>query len=180
MKVRIRSIGVIALAFLAATAVTGCWAPQPVGDLSEAGDEWPPYGVISTQQAVDVILSLQDDPEFVLLDIRTPAEVEAGHISGTISIDFYSANFQDDLAALDRDKIFLIYCRTANRTGQAYSIMEELGFERVYDMGGGISQWIAVGYPVCVGHLNAEHSCSGELPDESRGSLGLHEASFHF
>ena len=170
MKVRIQSIVVLALAFLAAAAVTGCWAPQPAGDLGSVGSELPVYGVISIEQAVDVILALQDDPEFVLLDIRTPAEVEAGHISGTASLDFYSATFRDDLATLDRDKIYLIYCRTANRTGQAYNLMGELGFKRIYDMGGGISQWIAAGYPVCVGHLDAEHSCSGGLPGASRDS----------
>ena len=164
MKIRTKSIGVLALGFLAAAVVSGCWATQPVGELGEADDGMPHYGVIISQQTVDVILALQDDPEFVLLDIRTPAEVEAGHISGAVNLDSYSAAFRDDLATLDRDKVYLIYCRTGNRTGRAYSMMEELGFERVYDMGGGISQWIAAGYPVCVGSLDAEHSCSGEFP----------------
>ena len=170
MKIRTKSIGVLALALLVAAAVSGCWATQSMAELDVADNGMPPYGVITGKQAVDVILSLQDDPDFVLLDIRTPAEVEAGHISGAVSLDFYSSTFRDDLAALDRDKGYLIYCRTANRTGQAYDIMEELGFERVYDMEGGISQWIAAGYPVCVGSLDAEHSCSGELPELSDAS----------
>jgi len=42
--------------------------------------------------------------------------------------------------------------------------MEELGFEQVYDMAGGISQWMAAGYPICLGPLDAEHDCSGEFP----------------
>ncbi len=167
MKIRTKSIGVLALAFLVAVAVSGCWATQSVGELGEADNGMPHYGVIISQQTVGVILGLQEDPEFVLLDIRTPAEVEAGHISGAVNLDFYDPAFRDDLAALDRDKVYLIYCRTGNRSGQAYSIMKELGFERVYDMGGGITQWIAAGYPVCIGQLNAEHSCSGELPKSS-------------
>jgi len=164
MKIRTKSIGVLTLVLVVAAAMSGCWTTQSMGELDVADNGMPPYGVITNQQAADVILTLQDDPDFVLLDIRTPAEVEAGHISGAVSLDFYSSTFRDDLAALDRDKVYLIYCRTANRTGQAYNIMEELGFERVYDMGGGISQWIAAGHPVCVGPLDAEHSCSGELP----------------
>ncbi len=167
MKIRTKSIGVLALSFLVAAVVSGCWATQPVGELGGADNGMPHYGVIISQQTVDVIHALQDDPEFVLLDIRTPAEVEAGHISGAVNLDFYDPAFRDDLAALDRDKVYLIYCRTGNRSGQAYSIMKELGFERVYDMGGGITQWIAAGYPVCIGQLNAEHSCSGELPKSS-------------
>ena len=170
MKIRTKVIGALTLTLLVAVTLSGCWVAQEVGDLDVDNQGMPPYGVITSQQAADMILALQDDPEFVLLDIRTPAEVEAGHISGAINLDYYSSTFRDDLALLDRDKIYLIYCRTANRTGQAYNLMEELGFERVYDMGGGISQWIAAGYPVCVGHLDAEHSCSGELPGASRDS----------
>ena len=170
MKSRNKSIGLSMLAFLVAAVVTGCWAAQSVGELGEAGDGLPPFGVITIQQAGGVIVALQDDPEFVLMDIRTPAEVEASHISGAVDLDFYSSTFRDDLAALDRNKIYLIYCRTANRTGQAYNIMEKLGFERVYDMGGGITQWIAAGYPVCAGPLDAEHSCSGNLPHPSETS----------
>jgi len=163
MKIRIQSNGILALAFLITSAVTGCWATQPMGELGETDNEILPHGVIPSQRAADVILALQDDSEFVLLDIRTPAEVEAGHISGAANLDFYGPTLRDDLAALDHEKVYLIYCRSGNRTGQAYKIMDELEFERVYDLGGGIKQWIAAGYPVCAGPLNAEHSCSSEF-----------------
>ena len=164
MRIRIKAIGVLSIMLLAAVAVTGCFATPPAGDLSNAGNDLPDFGVISTQQSANVIVTLQDDPEFVLLDIRTSAEVEAGHLSGAVELDFYSDTFRDDLAALDRDLTYLIYCRTGNRTGSAYQIMEGLGFERVYDMGGGITQWMAAGYPVCLGSIDAEHTCSGEFP----------------
>ena len=167
MRIWTQSIGVLALTFLVTAAVTGCLTTGPVGELGETGDVMPPYGVITTQQATNVILALQDDPEFVLLDIRTPAEVEAGHISGAINLDFYGPAFRDNLTALDRDKIYLIYCRSGNRSGQAFDMMEELGFERVHDLGGGIKQWMAAGYPVCAGPLNAAHSCYGEFPRSS-------------
>jgi len=173
MKIRTRSIGVLTLVLLAAAALSGCWGAQSVGELSYASSELPAYGVIANQRAADVILALQDNPDFVLLDMRTPAEVEAGHISGAVMLDYYSASFRDDLATLDRELIYLIYCRTGNRTGQAYEIMERLGFERVYDMGGGISQWIAAGHPVCLGPLDAEHTCTGELPQTSDETSNL-------
>ena len=161
MNTRTKSIGLLTLALLVIAVVSGCWGSQSMGELDATGGGIPAYGVITGRQALDVILALQDDPEFVLLDIRTPTEVEAGHISGAANIDFYSPTFRDDLAALDRDKAYLIYCRSGNRTGQAYNIMDELGFEQVYNMGGGISQWIAGGYPVCIGPLDAVHGCSG-------------------
>jgi len=170
MNTLTKSVGRLAFVLLMGAAISGCWAAQSVDDLAGGGDEMPRYGVITSQQALDLILAHQEDPAFVLLDLRTLAEVEASHIAGTIHLDYYGPTFRDDLALLDRDKTYLIYCRTANRTGIAYDIMEELGFERVYDMGGGITQWLAEGYPVCAGPLDAEHHCNNEL-FESSGSV---------
>ena len=164
MSIRMKASGSVAIALLATVAVTGCLAPQTAVELGSAASELPPYGLISNQQSANVITALQDDPGFVLMDIRTPAEVEAGHLPGAIELDFYRDTFEDDLASLPRDQIYLIYCRTGNRTGQAFQVMEELGFEQVYDMAGGIAQWMAAGYPICLGPLDVEHSCSGEFP----------------
>ena len=167
MKNRSKLIAAVALAAAMGVAVAGCMATQ--SDIAAMGDALPDYGLITPQQAVDVVLALKDDPAFVLLDIRTPAEVDAGHISRAAELDFYSTSFRDDLAVFDRDLIYLIYCRTGNRTGQTMSIMDELGFENVYDLGGGISQWMAAGFPVCVGPLDAEHTCSAELLQSRQG-----------
>ncbi len=162
MKSRIRGIGFLTVAMLLSLTLAGCLATQSVGEISGTSADLPAYGVVSPQQAADVIVALQDEPQFVLLDIRTPAEVKAGHLAGAVALDFYSATFRDDLALLDRDAIYLIYCRTGNRTGQAYQIMQELGFTHVYDMGGGITQWLAADYPVCLGALGSEHICTGD------------------
>ena len=62
-------------------------------------------------------------------------------------IDFYSDNFENELDKLDKNNTYLIYCRTGRRTGLTLSIMEELGFLRVYNMIGGITQWKEKGYP---------------------------------
>ena len=159
-----RLLGWLALIVLIGVAVGGCLSNQPAIDSGIDVQELPAYGILTTEQAVQVMAALQDHPAFVLLDIRTPNEVAASHISGAIELDFYNASFRDDLDELDRDLIYLIYCRTGNRTGQTMEIMDQLGFEKVYDMGGGITQWIAAGHPVCVGSLDAEHSCSSVLP----------------
>ncbi|MBU1048908.1 rhodanese-like domain-containing protein [Candidatus Bipolaricaulota bacterium] len=164
MQSQLKGAGLLALTVLMSLALSGCWATQPGSEADDSTFQLPPYGVITTQQAASVIVALQDDAEFVLLDIRTPAEVEAGHISGATTLDYYSSSFRDDLAKLDRELTILIYCRTGNRTGQAYQIMQELGFEKVFDMGGGISQWLAANYPLCLGALDAEHHCTGEFP----------------
>lgn len=139
--------------------VGGCLGDPAIGLLDPPIANLPPYGGIGPQQAREVISQLQDDPMFVLLDIRTPAEVAAGHLPGAINLDFRAEGFHDALDRLDREAIYVIYCRTANRTGQAFSMMLQMGFGRVYDLQGGIQQWMALEYPVCVGDLSAEHVC---------------------
>lgn len=155
-----------AAAALSAALIAACSGPLAV-DPGEGRATGPPaYGLITPQQAVSLIVEHQEDPDFVLLDVRRDSEILAGHISGAESLDFYDETFAADLDQLDRTKIYLIYCRTGNRTGQTYVMMENLGFERVYDMDGGIAEWTTLGYPTCQGPLDAEHSCSGEFPGQ--------------
>ena len=63
-------------------------------------------------------------------------------------IDFYSNTFEMELDKLDKNNSYLIYCRTGRRTGLTIDIMKDLGFFEVYNMLGGITQWIDQGYPV--------------------------------
>jgi rhodanese-related sulfurtransferase len=140
-----------------------CSGPIASPPDTESGEVVAAVGVVTPQQARSLINSHREDPEFVLLDIRTDAEIEAGHIPGAESLDFYGPTFASDLAALDRNGTYLIYCRTGNRTGQTYAMMQDLGFEKVYDLGGGITEWASLGYPVCVGPIESPHVCVGWL-----------------
>ena len=155
---RIFSFTTLAILTVTSLALAGCLNPT-VTSIDPIGQTLPDYGLISPEEAFAVIQAYQEDPDFVLLDIRTPAEVEAGHLPDAENLDFYDSAFRDDLAALDRNKIYLIYCRTANRTGQAWILMTELGFEKVYDLDGGIRLWNDMGYPICVGAIGKGHTC---------------------
>ena len=155
---------------VASLCIGGCLAGAAFGLADEPLDGLPPYGEIDPEEAAAVIVALEDDPRFVLLDIRTPAEVEAGHLPGAVNIDFRGPNFEPEIDRLDRESIYLLYCRTANRTGQAFERMTEMGFAKVYDMQGGITLWEQLGYPVCEGALGDEHSCVGAYPTEAIGT----------
>ncbi len=74
----------------------------------------------------------------VLIDVRTIGEYDTGHYDGARMIDFYSPNFKAELAKMDRNKQYFIYCRSGSRSGQSLQIMRELGFTNVYDLAGGI------------------------------------------
>ncbi|MEA1963508.1 MAG: rhodanese-like domain-containing protein [Candidatus Aerophobetes bacterium] len=84
---------------------------------------------------------------FGIIDVRTPEEYANGHIENAINLNYYSKTFRDELDKLDRSKTYFIYCRSGIRSKKALNIMKELGFTKVYNMLGGITQWEAKGLP---------------------------------
>ncbi len=102
---------------------------------------------ITPQEAFTLIQENQDNPNFVILDVRTPEEFAEEHIDNAINLDFRSENFQDELNILDKNKTYLIYCRTGGRSECALDMMAELDFREVYNMSGGLTEWVAAGLP---------------------------------
>lgn len=85
---------------------------------------------------------LQNDDNAFILDVRTPEEVEEGYIPNAINIDIYlGQDFLTELEKLDKGKNYYIYCRSGNRSGQACTIMNSLGFENAYNLEGGFMNW---------------------------------------
>ncbi len=103
---------------------------------------------IGVDEAVELIEKNKDNGDFIILDIRTPEEYEYGHLENAINIDFYSDSFQQDLARLEKNKIYLEYCMSGIRSARALDLMKKLGFPEVYEIQGGITSWIENGYPI--------------------------------
>jgi len=110
-------------------------------------DETATIEDITPQEAFTLIQSNQNNPDFVIIDVRTLREFAEEHIENATNIDFYSETFRDMLNALDKNKTYLIYCAVGGRSGSALDIMAELNFREVYNMLGGINQWKAEGLP---------------------------------
>jgi alpha-tubulin suppressor-like RCC1 family protein/rhodanese-related sulfurtransferase len=96
------------------------------------------FADISAEAALAMVADRQNDPDFVVLDVRTAAEYAARHIVGAINRDYYAPDFSAQLDALDKNKAYLIHCRTGGRSGPTHDLMFALGFHEVYDMLGGI------------------------------------------
>ena len=86
-----------------------------------------------------------DSGMYVIIDIRTPREYEAEHIKGAINIDFYKKDFYEKMSAY-KDKPFLYYCRSGNRTGQARKKFNRMKFKEGYELARGINVWRRAGY----------------------------------
>jgi rhodanese-related sulfurtransferase len=89
-----------------------------------------------------------------ILDLRTPQEYGTGHLKGSINLDFRSSSFIDQIAMLDRDNAYLLYCRTGIRSGRALLLMMSLGFRRLYNLTKGIEQWQREGYEVVIENVH--------------------------
>ncbi|MFS4469446.1 rhodanese-like domain-containing protein [Maribacter sp. 2210JD10-5] len=85
---------------------------------------------------------LEKDENAFILDVRTDDEVAEGYIPNAKQIDIYLGDgFIEEVEKLDKSKNYYVYCRSGNRSGQACSIMNSLGFENAYNLEGGFMNW---------------------------------------
>src|SRR5271157_4518435 len=103
---------------------------------------------ITAPNAYNLIQQNIGNPNFIILDVRTADEFNAGHIAGAINIDYESAQFSANVSLLDKNKQYLIYCETGVRGAAATQIMIGLGFKNVQNIASGITAWIQDGYPI--------------------------------
>jgi rhodanese-related sulfurtransferase len=101
------------------------------------------YNDVTVDEAWDLI---QGKPELVVLDVRTQAEYDDGHIEDAILIPV--AELPDRLSELSKDDEILVYCRSGNRSSTAVGIMEDAGFSKIFHMNEGMNGWLAAGLPV--------------------------------
>jgi rhodanese-related sulfurtransferase len=85
--------------------------------------------------------SILDVEEAQLIDVRTPEEYEEIHILNAQNIDFYSPTFEEEISKLDKTKPVILYCRSGKRSAMCAEKLKEAGFEKIYDLEGGISKW---------------------------------------
>jgi rhodanese-related sulfurtransferase len=102
---------------------------------------------ITVQDAIKLIQNNRDNPDFVIIDVRTADEFKSGHLANAVNIDYYSPDFKSNINKLDRNKEYLIYCQTGIRGAAATQIMMDLSFTRLHNLSGGIVQWIDAGFP---------------------------------
>lgn len=106
---------------------------------------------ISTEEAQQMIKNKGSSPDFVVLDVRTPEEYFMGHLQKASMINAISQDFQKQLSQLDKQKVYLVYCQSGGRSGNALKIMDQLGFSTVYNMLGGIGKWKQESRPIEMG-----------------------------
>jgi phage shock protein E len=97
---------------------------------------------------VEDFAKLAEDKQHVILDVRTAAEFNAGHIAGAVNLDVNAPDFQDKAAALDKGRTYLVHCASGVRSVKACHALAKLDFPNLYNLTGGFKAWAKAGKPV--------------------------------
>lgn len=92
---------------------------------------------------VNAFAKKMNTSEVAILDVRTPEEFNNGHISGAINIDVKASDFKEKIRSLDKNKSYLVYCRSGVRSVTACNILNESGFSNLSNLLGGYNAWSA-------------------------------------
>ena len=108
------------------TALTGCGKSNP-----------GTYQQVSPQEAISMMESEED---YIILDVRTPEEFDAGHIPNAINLPNESISSAPTELLPNKDQLILVYCRSGNRSKQASGKLAKLGYTNIVEFGG-INHW---------------------------------------
>ncbi|MEI0611502.1 rhodanese-like domain-containing protein [Brachyspira pilosicoli] len=89
------------------------------------------YKDLNIEKAIKLVNS---STNLIILDVRTREEYLAGNIPNSINIDVLSQDFKSKIDMLDKNKEYLVYCRSGNRSTIASSIMSTNGFLNIYNL----------------------------------------------
>ncbi|OWY25363.1 rhodanese-like domain-containing protein [Sphingobacteriales bacterium UPWRP_1] len=78
------------------------------------------------------------NPQVVLLDVRTAAEFNDFHLPNAVNIDIKQPDFTHEIAELDPQKTYLVYCSLGKRSANACLLMRQMGFNKVFNLKGGL------------------------------------------
>ena len=95
------------------------------------------YEQISQEEAMQM---MQEQSDFIILDVRRPDEFAEGHIPGAVNVP--NETIEDEMPAglPDKDQVILVYCRSGNRSKEASQKLADMGYTGVYEFGG-IKTW---------------------------------------
>ena len=89
--------------------------------------------------AMEFIQNYAGNPEIQIIDVREPEEFEAGHIPAAKLIPL--GQLENNLAALNKNKTLILYCRSGRRSGIAQESLKPFGFHKTLNLAGGILAW---------------------------------------
>ena len=121
------------IAMTAVLILTGCGSSA---DDKTVGDK-KTYRQVSPEEAAAM---MEEETDYIILDVRTQEEYEAAHIPGAICIPNETIGTGDIPELPDKDQLILVYCRSGNRSKQASEKLAKQGYTNIVEFGG-INSW---------------------------------------
>ena len=106
------------------------------------GDTFKKYVVVDTHAAV----SLMDDDELIILDVREEKERSSGFINNDINIPM--SQVKNKMGSLDKSKNILVYCKSGTRSDQISGFLSKNEFQNVSSLKGGLNAWQKAELPI--------------------------------
>lgn len=95
---------------------------------------------LSVSNAYRLLIENETNPNFIVIDVRIPAEYQNGTLPGAINVDYYD-NFSSNIVNYEVDNTYLIFCQSGVRSGNASRLMTNAGFLYIYNMSGGFGAY---------------------------------------
>ena len=114
--------------FLSLLLLAGCATPA---------EQEPSYRQISTDEAIAM---MEEENDYIILDVRTPEEFAEKHIPDAINIPNEAIGTAEIPELPDKEQLILVYCRSGNRSKQASEKLVRLGYTNIVEFGG-INDW---------------------------------------
>jgi phage shock protein E len=93
-----------------------------------------------TNLSIKDLIDLMKNSNTVLIDVRTPKETRQGMIGKPLEIELGSG-MEQKFSSLDKDKKYVLYCRSGRRSVLASNMMTKMGFTDVNNLLGGYLAW---------------------------------------
>jgi rhodanese-related sulfurtransferase len=105
------------------------------------------FKTIPPKEAFELIKKNKENPDFAMIDLRSPEQHKEEYIENSVNIPFRGEDFLSRLNTLNKNKIYLIHCKVGSIGKRTLGKMEQQGFKQVYNIEGGIKNWIEKGFP---------------------------------
>ena len=97
------------------------------------------------QMNSDELIDFIELNDAILVDVRTEDEYNSGYIENSLNIDYFSNEFSVNADKLDKNTPIILYCRSGKRSSMSANKISKLGFKEIYNLEGGILEWIEEG-----------------------------------
>lgn len=142
-------IGILLMMTLSLGSLAACSpkaTPQTSGTTTTTSPSVPlasstqPVAINQLISPEDAKNMLANNPNILLLDVRTAEEYAAGHIPDSVLLPYDQLKARADELPADKTTPIIVYCRSGNRSAVAAGTLAGLGYTEIYDLGG-IQDW---------------------------------------